>query len=107
MTSMGDLTHLDAIGQAELVRQGEVEAAELVEVTIDQPIDKALTHPAFIKSELTDENSVAITFDKDQLTAGEVLSLVQQQGCAIVDVTTREPDLEDVFVQLTREQLSD
>ncbi|MAL25500.1 MAG: multidrug ABC transporter ATP-binding protein [Croceicoccus sp.] len=85
----------------------EMAREKVVEVTIDQPIDKALTHPAFIKSELTDENSVAITFDKDQLTAGEVLSLVQQQGCAIVDVTTREPDLEDVFVQLTREQLSD
>jgi hypothetical protein len=27
--------------------------------------------------------------------------MVQGQGLAIVDVTTREPDLEDVFVSLT------
>ena len=36
MTSMDELVHLDAMGQAELVRQGEVEAAELVEATIDR-----------------------------------------------------------------------
>jgi ABC-2 type transport system ATP-binding protein len=30
-----------------------------------------------------------------------VLSLVQAQGYSIVDVTTREADLEDVFVRLT------
>ena len=36
MTSIGEIAHLDAIGQAELVRQGEVEAAELVEATIDR-----------------------------------------------------------------------
>ena len=29
------------------------------------------------------------------------MALVQQQGFAIVDVTTREADLEDVFVSLT------
>ena len=80
---------------------------KVVEVTLDRAIGAPLTHPAFLKSELSDENTMAITFDKDRLTAGEVLSLVQQQGCAIVDVTTREPDLEDVFVQLTRDQLAD
>ncbi len=30
-----------------------------------------------------------------------MLALVQQQGFVIEDVTTREADLEDVFVQLT------
>jgi len=32
-----------------------------------------------------------------------VLASVQAQGFAIVDVTTREADLEDVFVSLTSE----
>jgi len=31
-----------------------------------------------------------------------VLALIQQAGYGIEDVTTREADLEDVFVQLTR-----
>jgi ABC-2 type transport system ATP-binding protein len=42
-----------------------------------------------------------VTYDKDRTNAGEVMALVQGQGFAIVDVTTREADLEDVFVSLT------
>ena len=33
--------------------------------------------------------------------AGQVLAMVQSHGYGIEDVTTREADLEDVFVQLT------
>ena len=35
------------------------------------------------------------------VNAGEAMALVQAQGFAIIDVTTREADLEDVFVTLT------
>ena len=34
---------------------------------------------------------------------GEIMALVQGDGLGIVDVTTREADLEDVFVKLTSE----
>ena len=55
----------------------------------------------FLKSELTGERTIAITYDKARVTAGQVLDTVQQQGFTIVDVSTHEADLEDVFVQLT------
>ncbi len=42
-----------------------------------------------------------MTYDKDRLSAGQVLGILQQQGIEIADGTTREADLEDVFVQLT------
>ena len=51
--------------------------------------------------ELGAERGLAISYNKDRMNAGEVMSLVQGQGYAIVDVSTREADLEDVFVQLT------
>ena len=35
-------------------------------------------------------------------TAGEVLAAVNAMGHGIVDVSTREADLEDVFLNLTR-----
>jgi ABC-2 type transport system ATP-binding protein len=35
------------------------------------------------------------------VNAGEVLAAVQNDGFGIVDVTTKEPDLEDVFLSLT------
>ncbi|PMV16387.1 multidrug ABC transporter ATP-binding protein, partial [Pseudomonas sp. FW305-3-2-15-C-TSA2] len=44
----------------------------------------------------------AITYAKDQVNAGQVLAAVQADGYGIVDVSTREADLEDVFLNLTR-----
>jgi ABC-2 type transport system ATP-binding protein len=35
------------------------------------------------------------------MNAGEVLAVIQGLGYGIVDVSTREADLEDVFVTLT------
>ncbi len=74
---------------------------KIVAVTVDRPVAAAPQHEAFIRSETTGERTIEITFDKDRITAGQVLGLVQQQGLAIEDVTTREADLEDVFVRLT------
>ena len=36
------------------------------------------------------------------MDAGGVMAAIQERGFAIVDVTTREADLEDVFLNLTR-----
>ncbi len=58
--------------------------------------------PRFRKCEKAGENLIEITYDKSEMTAGQVLARVQEQGFIIADVTTREADLEDVFVQLTQ-----
>jgi ABC-2 type transport system ATP-binding protein len=36
------------------------------------------------------------------VNAGEVLAALQRDGLGIVEVSTREADLEDVFLNLTR-----
>lgn len=74
---------------------------KVVVLTLDREVSALPAHPAFLKSEVIGDRTVEITYDKDRANAGEVLSLVQDQGFAIVDVTTREADLEDVFVSLT------
>jgi ABC-2 type transport system ATP-binding protein len=74
---------------------------KIVVLTLDRDIGALPSHPAFLRCERTSERTVEITYDKDRTNAGEVLALVQGQGFAIVDVTTREADLEDVFVTLT------
>jgi len=74
---------------------------KIVALTLDRDVAALPAHAAFVKAERTGERTIEITFDKDRINAGEVLGLVQQQGLGIVDVTTREADLEDVFVQLT------
>jgi len=74
---------------------------KIVVLTLDREPDSLPAHPAFLKCRPAGERTLEITYDKDRTTAGEILSLVQAQGLAIVDVTTREADLEDVFVSLT------
>ena len=61
------------------------------------------SHPAFLKCVRSGERGIEITYDKDRTNAGEILALVQGQGLRIVEVSTREADLEDVFVRLTSE----
>ena len=74
---------------------------KVVVLTLDGQIGKLPAHAAFLKCEKTGEHTIEITYDKDKANAGQVLATVQAQGLAIADVSTREPDLEDVFVSLT------
>ena len=74
---------------------------KIVAVTLDKDLTKAPAHDAFTKVELAGARGVEVTYDKDALTAGQVLGILQEQGLVVEDVTTREADLEDVFVQLT------
>jgi ABC-2 type transport system ATP-binding protein len=73
-----------------------------VEVTVDRDIDTAPQASCFDKIEITRERTLTITYRKDRVNAGEVLAALQRDGFGIIDVTTREADLEDVFLNLTR-----
>ena len=79
----------------------EMAREKVVVVTVDKEVADCPAHPAFLKCERAGEHTLEITYDKDKTNAGEVLALIQGMGFAIVDVTTREADLEDVFVSLT------
>ncbi|MEM7779496.1 MAG: ABC transporter ATP-binding protein [Pseudomonadota bacterium] len=74
---------------------------KIVAVTVARNLSDAPQHAAFHKVELTGDRGVEVTYDKDEMSAGQVLAILQDQGLTIEDVTTREADLEDVFVQLT------
>jgi len=75
---------------------------KVVEVTVDRDVPATPENMCFQKVELQGERTLVITYRKDQANAGEVLAAVQRDGYGIVDVSTREPDLEDVFLNLTR-----
>jgi len=78
---------------------------KIVVLTLDRAVETLPSHPALLKFVRTGDRQIEITYNKDQTNAGEVLALVQEKGLAIVDVTTREADLEDVFVRLTSDQV--
>jgi ABC-2 type transport system ATP-binding protein len=79
----------------------EMAREKIVVLTLDRDVDAPPGNPAFLKCAKAGERVLEVTYDKDRTNAGEVMALIQGQGFAIVDVTTREADLEDVFVTLT------
>ncbi len=74
---------------------------KIVRVAVDKDLAGPVMEQGFSKAEVVEPRVIEITYDRDAVNTGQVLALVQQHGYAIEDVTTREPDLEDVFVQLT------
>jgi ABC-2 type transport system ATP-binding protein len=74
-----------------------------VSVTVDRDIVTAPEAGVFDKVELQGSRTLVITYSKDKVNAGEVLAAVQKEGLGIVDVSTQEADLEDVFLNLTRQ----
>jgi len=81
----------------ELVAKAQEKA---VVVTFDRDIANVPTDPVFENIALIDERTLEITFRKDKVNAGQVLTRLTADGLGIVDVSTRDPDLEDVFLSL-------
>ncbi len=75
---------------------------KLVEITVDRDISTPPQSPLFGKVELKAGRILSITYNKQSTNAGQVLDAVQSAGFGIADVSTREADLEDVFLNLTR-----
>jgi ABC-2 type transport system ATP-binding protein len=71
-----------------------------VVVTFDRDITEVPTASCFENITLIDERTLEIAFRKDKVNAGQVLSALNADGLSIVDVSTRDPDLEDVFISL-------
>ena len=82
----------------ELVAKAQEKA---VVVTFDRDIAEVPINDHFENIALLDERTLEIIYRKDKVNAGEVLASLTSEGRGIVDVRTREPDLEDVFLSLT------
>ena len=81
----------------ELVSKAQEKA---VVVTFDRDIAAVPTNELFEDIAMVDERTLEIKFRKDKVNAGEVLTALAGEGLSIVDVSTRDPDLEDVFLSL-------
>jgi ABC-2 type transport system ATP-binding protein len=99
-----------------IINHGEVVANEptqtliskaqdkVVVVTVDRDIDSVPEAICFDRVERLDERTIEIGYRKDKVNAGEVLAALQRNGLSIVDVKTRDPDLEDVFLSLVSDK---
>ena len=75
---------------------------KVVEVTVDRDLTTPPASPMFQNIVLKGERVLSITYSKANANAGDVLTALGEAGLGIVDVSTREADLEHVFLNLTR-----
>ena len=57
--------------------------------------------PAQVRQEIRADGRMAVTYRRSMTTAGEILGAVAAAGGEVLDVTSEDPDLEDVFLSLT------
>jgi ABC-2 type transport system ATP-binding protein len=74
-----------------------------VVVEVDRDLTGTPENRCFDKIEQLGPRTLEITYRKDRVNAGDVLTALAADGLGIVDVSTRDPDLEDVFLSLTRD----
>jgi ABC-2 type transport system ATP-binding protein len=76
---------------------------KIVVVTLDADVTELPAHPRVRQGRARGRTgALRSTTTRDRVNAGEVLTAVNAMGHGIVDVSTREADLEDVFLNLTR-----
>lgn len=72
-----------------------------VVVTLENDIIAIPAIEGVTRVEQLDSRRLDILYDKGSVQAGAILARLQAAGLSVVDVTTREADLEDVFLELT------
>jgi ABC-2 type transport system ATP-binding protein len=55
-----------------------------------------------IQFKISSKNIITVTYEKKSLDFGEIINYLIQNDVKIVDISTEDGDLEDVFVQLTK-----
>jgi ABC-2 type transport system ATP-binding protein len=78
---------------------GQLDAKTLV-LTLEG--DAKLTLPEGVAQDRKPDGRVMLSYRRSQISAGQILAAVAQSGAVVVDVTSQEPDLQDVFLSLTR-----
>ena len=76
---------------------------KVIEVEVDRDIATLPDNACFDRIEQTGARTLEVQYKKDRVNAGDVLAALHRSGLEVVDVSTRDPDLEDVFLSLTRE----
>ncbi len=69
---------------------------------LNKNVDPNIFVDPFIKVSSKNENEIAVSYEKNNITTEKVIKLIQKQDLEIVDIYTEDADLEDVFIKLTK-----
>ena len=73
-----------------------------VNFKLDKPIKIKNDQLNSLKILSINENEISLSYEKNRLKIEEIISLIQKNGIKILDLSTEDGDLEDVFLRLTK-----
>lgn len=79
---------------------GRLENKE-IRFRLDKPLDELPSGLSKFCAEKEGQRTIMVRYSPSEQNVGELIEAVQKTGYGIVDVSTDESDLEDVFLQLT------
>ena len=79
---------------------GRLDSKQIL-ITVDRDLDAVPAALTAFATEIRGARALQISFPPSRVNAGQVLAAVSNAGLGVVDVVTREADLEDIFVNLT------
>jgi ABC-2 type transport system ATP-binding protein len=68
----------------------------------ERPVTATPTLPEGASASLRPDGALVLSYSRGRVSAGALLAALAAEGIAIRDLAVEEPDLEDVFVELTR-----
>jgi len=77
--------------------------AKTLLLRVADPLEQAPEIGAGIASVLREPTVLALSYSRSAVSAPELIARVSNMGLAIRDITTEEPHLEEVFLELTRQ----
>ena len=51
------------------------------------------------------ENEISLSYEKNRIKIEEIINLIQKDNVKILDISTEDGDLEDVFLGLTKKKI--
>ena len=73
-----------------------------VNFKLDKPIKIKNDQLNSLKILSINENEISLSYEKNRIKIEEIINLIQKDGIKILDISTEDGDLEDVFLGLTK-----
>ncbi|MAH85557.1 MAG: multidrug ABC transporter ATP-binding protein [Rhodospirillaceae bacterium TMED8] len=77
-----------------------LDAKEML-ITVDQELDACPETLAIYRGELLKPRQLRVAYPPSRVTGGEIFAALAAINLGVVDIVTREPDLEHIFLNLT------
>lgn len=77
--------------------------AKQVTVTVDRDLAAVPETLTTFNAEVSGARDITVRYPPSRVHSGQIIEAVQGAGFSIVDITTRETELEDIFLRLTRQ----